>query len=114
MKIASRFAWIAAALLPLAVSAQEATPEPARHDAVLDRAEVRQALEQARRDGTMKVFRSGYVGEVTSQRSRAEVMAEVRHARDTGELAALNAEAAGFGQPQRSGDAPRWMAQRGR
>jgi hypothetical protein len=104
-----RLVLAAAALLPLAVSAQEATPEPAAAASTLNRAEVRAALEQARANGEMKVFRAGYIGEPATQRSRADVMAEVRQARASGELARVNAEAVGFTRPG-AAEAPSWLA----
>jgi hypothetical protein len=110
MTTARRFALFAAALLPMAVTAQEATPEPVRAAATLDRAEVRLALDDARRNGGMKVFRAGYVGEAATNRSRAAVMDEVRQARASGELAVLNAEAVAFEQPRAAGEAARYMA----
>ena len=105
----SRILLLAAAVLPFAASAQEATPEPARTPSTLSRAEVRAALDDARANGGMKVFRAGYIESVATPRSREAVMAEVRAARASGELAALNAEAVAF--DARPGlAAPAWLA----
>jgi hypothetical protein len=106
----SRILLLAAAVLPFAVSAQEATPEPARAASTLSRTEVRAALDDARANGGMKVFRAGYIESVAAApRSRDAVMAEVRAARASGELAALNAEAVAFDvRPEMA--APAWMA----
>ena len=99
----------AAVLMPLAASAQEATPEPAAAVSTLDRAQVRAALQQARANGGMNVFRAGYIGEPATQRTRADVMAEVRQAQASGELAQWNAEAVAFSRPS-SAQAPSWLA----
>lgn len=108
---AKRLALIAAALLPVAVSAQEATPEPVASAPQLSRAEVRAVLDHARSNGGMKVFRAGYLGEVAKSRSRADVVAELRQAQASGEWATLNAEAPQFGAPA-AAVAPRWLAMR--
>jgi hypothetical protein len=105
----SRILLLAAAVLPFAVSAQEATPEPVRAASTLSRAEVRAAVDEARANGGMKVFRAGYIESVAAPRSREAVMAEVREARASGELAALNAEAVAFdARPAMA--APGWLA----
>ena len=105
----SRILVLAAAVLPFAVSAQEATPEPAMAASTLHRAEVRAALDDARANGGMKVFRAGYIEPAAAERSRDAVMAEVRAARASGELAALNAEAVAF-EGRAGAAAPAWLA----
>jgi len=107
----SRSVLLAAAVLPFAASAQEATPEPAMAASTLSRAEVRAALDDARANGGMKVFRAGYIEPAAPERSRSAVMAEVREARASGELAALNAEAVAF-EARPGVAAPAWLAMR--
>ena len=86
-----------ASLLPLAASAQEATPEPAQAASLKSRADVTAELYGARKNGEMKVVRAGYIGEApAAPRSRADVMAELQQARSSGELAKLQAEAQSF------------------
>jgi hypothetical protein len=108
----SRILVLAAAVLPFATSAQEATPEPAAAASTFSRAEVRAALDDARANGGMKVFRAGYIEPAAAARSRDAVMAEVRAAQASGELAALNAEAVAF-DARRGATAPAWLAMRG-
>ena len=81
-----------AALWQTHALAQEATPEPVAAVSSLTRAEVRAELERASKNGEMKVFRTGYIGEVAVSRSRAEVIVELQRARASGEWAAINAE----------------------
>jgi hypothetical protein len=107
----SRMLVLVAAVLPFAASAQEATPEPATAVSTLSRADVRAALDDARANGGMKVFRAGYIEPASSARSRDAVMAEVRAARASGELASVNAEVARF--DAHAAEAARaWLAMR--
>jgi hypothetical protein len=86
-----------AAVLPLAVSAQEATPDPVPSPSLKSREEVRAELEQARASGALAVLKTGYLdGRGSATRSRADVMAEVAQARASGELAQIQAEAPSF------------------
>ena len=76
--------------------AQEATPEPAKAQSLMSRADVAAELAQARKDGTSKAVSAGYdfSGRQASTKSRAEMNAEVIAARKSGELADINAEVA--------------------
>jgi hypothetical protein len=107
----SRMLLLVAAVLPFAASAQEAAPEPSTAVSTLSRADVRAALDDARANGGMKVFRAGYIEPASAARSRDAVMAEVRAARASGELAALNAEVARF-DTRAAEAAPAWLAMR--
>jgi hypothetical protein len=100
-----------AALLPLAVAAQEATAEPAAPPSSLSRADVRAELAAAKANGGMAVFRAGYIGSAPSVRARADVQAELKQAQASGEWARLNAEAPEL-MPQRAVAAPAWLARR--
>lgn len=102
---------VAAAALPLAAVAQEATPEPAAAVSASSRADVTAELWRARRAGDLKVLRAGYIGEVPAPRSRDDVRAELQRARASGEWQALQAEAIDFARSQ-PGEAPRALAQR--
>jgi hypothetical protein len=107
----SRMLLLVAAVLPFAASAQEATPEPSTAVSTLSRADVRAALDDARANGGMKVFRAGYIEPASAARSRDAVMAEVRAARASGELASVNAEVARF--DAHAAEAARaWLAMR--
>lgn len=75
-------------------SAQEATSDAWMNAAsTKTRAEVMAELQQARRDGTIRAWSAGYIEPVKTARLRAEVVAATLAARDSGELAAINAEA---------------------
>lgn len=56
------------------------------------RAEVRIELQLARQDGTIRAWSDGYIESPTAPTTRAEVVAATLFARDSGELAAINAE----------------------
>lgn len=59
---------------------------------VKSRAQVQSELAQARADGTIKFGSASYLEPVKTRRTRAEVVAEMLNARETGELAAINSE----------------------
>ena len=90
---------IAAAALSLfafagAVHAQEADADTWMNaSATKSRAQVQSELAQARQDGTIKFGSATYMEPVKSRLTRAEVIAELLNARQTGELAAINSEA---------------------
>ena len=54
------------------------------------------ALKQARADGSIKAVSAGYLNPIVSQKSRADVRAEVLAAARSGELERLDAEAYAF------------------
>jgi hypothetical protein len=91
--------------MTMAVFAQEATPDTwmteARSTASI--AEVRAEAVQLRASGELaRLHNPGYLPAVAHPRLRAEVVAELHSARQSGELAMLSAEAHDFGAPQRA------------
>jgi Skp family chaperone for outer membrane proteins len=60
------------------------------------RADVVAAYQHARKNGGMAFAKAGYIEPAASLRNRAAVKAETEVARDTGELAAINAEVYAF------------------
>lgn len=82
-----------AALSGTAAFAQEATSDAWMQAPVsASRADVQQALKQARADGSIRFGAAGYLEKLNSTRSRDAVRAEVLAARQSGELAAINGE----------------------
>ncbi|GAB4117835.1 MAG: hypothetical protein Fur0014_19260 [Rubrivivax sp.] len=57
------------------------------------RAEVQAELQQARASGLTRAWSAGYLEKLQTTKTRAEVVAATIAARDSGELAAINAEA---------------------
>ena len=99
-----------------AALAQEATPEPLSVTSAassLSRADVLAELARARAAGHLDYATNGYIQPLKSTASRAAVIAEVRAAARSGELAAIQAEAYGHAPvlavkaPQA---APAWVA----
>jgi len=78
--------------------AQEATPDTWMQVASSKtRAQVQAELAQARADGSLQVFRAGYIETVKgAPKARAEVRAAIEAARASGELQAINGEAYDF------------------
>ena len=78
--------------------AQEATSDAWMNAAATKtRAQVGVELQQARADGSIKAGSAGYFNPIVSQKSRAEVRAEVLAAARSGELSRIDAEAYAFG-----------------
>jgi hypothetical protein len=81
-----------------AAFAQEATSDAwMAAAATKSRAEVAAELQQARATGLTKSWSAGYIEPLKVSKTRAEVVAATLAARDSGELVAINAEAATFG-----------------
>ena len=77
--------------------AQEATSDDWRAaPSTLSRAQVQADLQQARASGLTKAWSAGYMEKLASGKTRAEVVAATIAARDSGELAAIGAEAPGL------------------
>jgi hypothetical protein len=99
-----------------AALAQEATPEPATLSApasTLSRADVKAEFLRTKTTADFDYATTGYIQPLKSSVTRAAVIAELREAARTGELAAIQAEAYGHGPvmafkaPQL---APAWVA----
>ena len=92
--------------------AQEATPDMwMSATASKSRADVRDELQQARRDGSIRFGAVDYdwAGRVVSEKTRGQVHGELLAALDSGEYAMINDEVHGFSLPQtpRYAKAPR-------
>jgi hypothetical protein len=80
-----------------AAFAQEASSIDWQYQPVkASRAEVIATLQHARKNGGMAFAKAGYIEPAASLRNRAAVKAETEVARETGELAAINAEVYAF------------------
>jgi len=92
-------ATVAVATLSFAglVSAQEAT-QAAWPDSIRTRAEIRAELEQARKDGSIKVRTLAYGQPAASTESRDEVRSELAQARKSG----VKVSSVTYGQPASS------------
>lgn len=101
MKTTSLIASLALVFAAGSALAQEATSDAWMNaSATKSRAQVQAELAQARADGSIKFASAGYMEKAQSRLSRADVMAGVRAALASGEIAQINAEAQAVGQPQ--------------
>jgi hypothetical protein len=86
-------------IVAAAASAQEATPDTWMGEAksVLSSADVRTEAAQMLASGELaQIGNPGYLPTVADSKLRAEVIAELQRARDSGEFSVLNAEAHEF------------------
>jgi hypothetical protein len=91
---------LALAVVGTSAIAQEATPDTWTQAAATKSVEqVRTELAQARKDGTIKAWSSGYIEKVPAVKSREQVRAEVAAARRNGELDSFGSEAFAFAPP---------------
>lgn len=94
MQTKSLIAALALSAIAAGAFAQEATADDWKATAgTKSRAEVQAELQQARATGLTRSWSAGYIEKLQATRTRAEVVAATIAARDSGELAAINAEA---------------------
>lgn len=94
MQAKSLIAALALSAVAAGAFAQEATSDDWKAVAsTKSRAEVQAELQQARATGLTRSWSAGYIEQLKSTKTRAEVVAATVAARDSGELAAINAEA---------------------